>query len=177
VGFLPHALHYLPMASSVIVLKGLTDLARGELYILNDHTDVLLGRSRDCGISYQRFRQWLALSESERRLRDHYNNAVSRKHLTLRADGHNLRLTNLSSCGTLANNILLTQETSYDLRKGSVTIRLGLASELFSAELMDATAAHNAIAQLAPLIDDHRLPGVPDPAEDPTPKQNRVLPK
>jgi pSer/pThr/pTyr-binding forkhead associated (FHA) protein len=165
------------MVSHVVVLKGLSELARGELFILNDNTDVLLGRSRECGISYQRFRPWLALSEADRRLRDHYNNAVSRKHLNLRAEGKMLHLNNLSGCGTMVNNVLLTQETAYDLSKGPLTIRIGLASEIFSAELMEAAVAHTALTQLPPLIEDHRHPGVPDLTEDPTPKKNQALRK
>ena len=157
------------------VLIGLSGLATGEVFKLGPAADVLVGRSRDCQISFQWFHAWLALSEVERRLRDHYNSAVSRKHLRLLTHGSVVTAENLSSTGTMINQIALDGRKSYDLLRGPMLIRLGSAEERFSVELMDEDEADRRIAAL-PVIDQHRLPGVPSPADDPTPMGNPTLP-
>jgi FHA domain len=163
------------MARVVPVLLGLNDLAKGELFKLGTQCDVTMGRSRSCEISYQRFRPWLALSENERQLRDHFNSAVSRIHLRLKTLGSLLTIENLSSTGTKANGEDVVTAKTYDLAALSVTLRLGLASELFRAELMDEIAANAYLATLSAIAEPTRIEGVPDPVEEATPKQNRVL--
>lgn len=159
----------------VPVLSGLSGLATGEVFKLGTAADVLMGRSRECQISFQRFRAWLALSETERRLRDHFNSAVSRKHLRLLTQGSVLTAQNLSSTGTVIDNLALEGSRSYDLAKGPLLLRLGSAEERFRIELMDEAEADRRLAAL-PAIDPHRIPGVPNPAEDPTPLANPTLP-
>jgi FHA domain len=157
------------------VMIGLSGLATGEVFKLGPSADVLMGRSRECQISFQRFRAWLALSEIERRLRDHFNSAVSRKHLRLLTHGSVLTAENLSSTGTLIDNLALEGRRTYDLSTSPVLIRLGSAEERFRIELMDEAEADRRIAAL-PVIDQHRMPGVPSPADDPTPRGNPTLP-
>jgi hypothetical protein len=156
------------------VLIGLSGLATGEVFKLGPAADLLMGRSRECQVSFQRFRAWLALSEIERRLRDHFNSAVSRKHLRLVTHGSLLTLENLSSTGTTVDNQPLEGRNSYDLTRGPVLIRLGNAEERFRVTLMDEGEVDRQLAALPP-IDVHRMPGVPNPAEDPTPMANPTL--
>lgn len=157
------------------VFIGLSGLATGEVFKLGPAADVLVGRSRECQISFQRFHAWLALSEIERRMRDHFNSAVSRKHLRLLTHGSVVTAENLSSTGTVINQIALDGQKSYDLLRGPMLIRLGTAEDRFSVELMDEAEVDRRIAAL-PVIDQHRLPGVPSPADDPTPMGNPTLP-
>lgn len=157
------------------VLVGLSGLATGEVFKLGPAADVLMGRSRECQISFQRFRAWLALSEIERRMRDHFNSAVSRKHLRLITHGTLLTAENLSSTGTMIDNLPLEGRRSYDLATNPLLLRLGSAEERFRLELMDEADADRRIAAL-PAIDQHRMTGVPSPADDPTPMGNPTLP-
>jgi len=157
------------------VIVGLSGLATAEVFKLGPAADLLMGRSRECQISFQRFRAWLALSEIERRLRDHFNSAVSRKHLRLLTHGTVLTAENLSSTGTVIDNVALEGRQSYDLLRGPLLIRLGSAEERFRAELMDEAEVDRRVAAL-PVIDQHRITGVPSPADDPTPMANPTLP-
>jgi hypothetical protein len=157
------------------VLIGLSGLATGEVFKLGPAADVLMGRSRECQISFQRFRAWLALSEIERRLRDHFNSAVSRKHLRLITHGSVLTAENLSSTGTMIDQVALEGRQSYDLTRGHLLVRLGSAEERFRIELLDEVEVDRRIAAL-PAIDLHRMTGVPSPADDPTPMANPTLP-
>ena len=75
------------MANLVAVMIGHRGLAEGEFHQLGPRCDLVLGRSRECQISFQRFRTFLGMSDEERRLRDHYNHAVSRRHLRIVVDG------------------------------------------------------------------------------------------
>ncbi|HEX3134222.1 MAG TPA: FHA domain-containing protein [Planctomycetota bacterium] len=161
--------------AAIPVIIGLSGLATGEVYKLGPAADLVMGRSRECQISFQRFRAWLALSEVERRLRDHFNSAVSRKHLRVLTHGSLLTAENLSSTGTMIDSLALEGRRSYDLAQSPVLIRLGNAEERFRAELMDDAEADRRLAALPP-IDVHRLPGVPSPADDPTPMANPTLP-
>jgi hypothetical protein len=164
------------MVREIPVLRGLNELATGELFKLGTQCDVMMGRSRSCGISYQRFRRWLTLSENERHIRDHFNSAVSRKHLHISTQGSLLTLENFSGTGTKVNGETLITKQTYDLARMKVTLQLGSADEVFRIELMDEGQADAYLATLPPIADPTRLPGVPDPVEEATPKQNRVLP-
>jgi len=157
------------------VIIGLSGLATGEVFKLGPAADLLMGRSRECQISFQRFRAWLALSEIERRLRDHFNSAVSRKHLRLLTHGGVLTAENLSSTGTMIDQVALEGRQSYDLTRGPLLIRLGSAEERFRVELMEEAEVDRRVADL-PVIDQHRMTGVPSPADDPTPMANPTLP-
>ncbi len=161
--------------AAIPVLIGLSGLATGEVFKLGNAADLLMGRSRECQVSFQRFRAWLALSEIERRLRDHYNSAVSRKHLRVLTHGNLLTLENLSSTGTTIDNQPLDGRRTFDLTQAQVLVRLGNAEERFRIQLMDEGDADRQIAALPP-IDLHRIPGVPTPADDPTPMANPTLP-
>lgn len=164
------------MPVPIPVILGLSGLATGEVFKLGLAADVLMGRSRECPISFQHFRAWLALSEIERRMRDHFNSAVSRKHLRLITSGSLLTIENLSSTGSTIDNLPLEGRRSYDLAHGAVVLRLGNAEERFRAEVMDEAEADRRIAALPAIVELHRLTGVPFPVDDPTPKGNPTLP-
>ena len=165
-----------PKAAPIAVITGLSGLATGELFKLGPSADLLMGRSRDCQISFQRFRAWLMLSETDRRMRDHFNSAVSRKHLRLITYGSLLTIEDLSSTGTTVDHLPLEGRRSYDLANGSVVLKLGNAEERFRAELLDEAEADRRLALLPAMGEPHRLTGVPLPADDPTPKGNPILP-
>jgi pSer/pThr/pTyr-binding forkhead associated (FHA) protein len=164
------------MMAPTPVIIGLSGLAIGELFKLGSSADVLMGRSRDCQISFQRFRAWLMLSEIERRMRDHFNSAVSRKHLRLITHGSLLTIEDLSSTGTTVDHLPLQGRRSYDLANGSVVLQLGNAEERFRAELIDEAEVDRRIAALPVIVEQHRMTGVPLLADDPTPKGNPILP-
>jgi hypothetical protein len=164
------------MKNPVAVMIGHRGLAEGEFHLLGPRCDLALGRSRVCEISFQRFRAFLALSEEERRLRDHYNHAVSRRHLRIVVEGTLLRLEDLSSVGSQANGEKLTGVREFDLAKGPVTVRLGQAEEGFEFTLVEADEAQARVAKLGPPAEVHRIPGVPGMADDPTPQAQPALP-
>lgn len=164
------------MPAPIPVIIGLSGLATGEVFKLGPAADVLMGRSRECPISFQHFRAWLALSEIERRMRDHFNSAVSRKHLRLITSGSLLTIENLSSTGTMVDNLPLEGRRTFDLAKGAVVLRLGNAEERFRAELMDEAETDRRITALPVIAETHRLTGVPFPVDDPTPQGNPTLP-
>lgn len=166
------------MANLVAVMIGHRGLAEGEFHLLGPRCTLTLGRSRECEISFQRFRAFLAMSEEERRLRDHYNHAVSRRHLRIAVDGTRLRLEDLSSVGSKANGEKLSGARDFDLIQGPVTATLGQAEEAFEFTLMEYTDAQARLARLGPQAEPHphRMPGVPGMAEDPTPKSHPALP-
>ena len=164
------------MTALVPVLVGLSGLAIDEHFKLGLSADLLVGRSRDCQISFQRFRAWLTLSETERRMRDHFNSAVSRKHLRLITHGSLLTIEDLSSIGTTVDHLPLKGRRSYDLANGSVVLQLGNAEERFRVELLDEAEADRRIAALPVVAEPHRIAGVPLLADDPTPKANPILP-
>jgi hypothetical protein len=165
------------MALPVPVLLGTAGLALGEVFKLGPQADVIIGRSRSCEISFQRFRPWLALSDDEQRMRDQFNSAVSRRHLRVVTSGTLLKLGNLSSAGSRANGEPFSDAREFDLANGPVTIQLGQASELFRAELMDEADVDARIAALPMVREVNLMPGVPDLGEDVTPKGNPVLPE
>ncbi len=165
-----------PLSALIPVLSGLSGLATGELFKLGSSADVLMGRSRDCQISFQRFRAWLMLSETERRMRDHFNSAVSRKHLRLITHGSLLTIEDLSSTGTTVDHLPLQGRRSYNLANGSVVLKLGNAEERFRVELLDEAEADRRLAALPAIVEPHRMTGVPLLVDDPTPKGNPILP-
>ena len=165
-----------PLSAPIAVITGLSGLATGELFKLGPSADLLMGRSRDCQISFQRFRAWLTLSETDRRVRDHFNSAVSRKHLRLITYGSLLTVEDLSSTGTTVDHLPVEGRRSYDLANGSVVLKLGNAEERFRAELLDEAEADRRLALLPAMGEPHRLTGVPQLIDDPTPKGNPILP-
>ena len=164
------------MPPPVPVLLGTAGLALGEVFKLGPQADVIIGRSRGCEISFQRFRPWLALSDDERRMRDQFNSAVSRRHLRVVTSGTLLKLGNLSAAGSRANGEAFSDAREFDLALCPVTIQLGQASEIFRAELMDEADVNALIAALPVIREVNLMPGVPDFGEDATPRGNPVLP-
>jgi hypothetical protein len=164
------------MAHPIPVLCGLSGLADGEVFKLGPAADVLMGRSRECGISFQRLRAWLILSDMEQRVRDHFNSAVSRKHLRLTTRGSLLTIENISSTGTTLDGEPLIGSRTVDLAQAPVVLRLGTAPESFRAELMDEAEADRLIAALPVVAEPTRRVGVPEPVEAPTPLGNPTLP-
>lgn len=164
------------MPTLVPVMLGTAGLALGEVFKLGPQADLIIGRSRGCEISFQRFRPYLALSDSEQRIRDQFNSAVSRRHLRVVTSGTVLKLGNLSSAGCRANGEAFSDTREFDLALSPVTIQLGQSSELFRAELLDESAVDALIAALPVIREVNLMPGVPDFGEDATPRGNPILP-
>ncbi len=168
------------MAELIPVLIGTKGLAEGEVYPLPVGGELVLGRSRLCSVSFQRFRRFLSLSPDEQKLRDSYNSAVSRRHLLIRPTGVGARVTleNLSKGGSWCDDQRFDGIREVDLSQRAVVLRLGQAVETFQLTLLDRAAVEGLLARLgAPrLAPPAPQPGVPDPVEDPTPQQNLVPP-
>jgi hypothetical protein len=167
------------MADLIPVLIGTKGLAEGEVFPLPSGGELVLGRSRLCSVSFQRFRRFLSLSADEQKLRDSYNSAVSRRHLLIRATGVGAKVTleNLSKGGSWCDDQRFDGIREVDLAKRAVVLRLGQAVETFQLSLLDRVAAEGLLAKLGtPRPLPAPQPGVPDPVEDPTPQQNLVPP-
>jgi hypothetical protein len=167
------------MADLIPVLVGIKGLAEGEIYPLPSGGELVLGRSRLCSVSYQRFRRFLSLSPDEQKLRDSYNSAVSRRHLLIRATGVGAKVTleNLSKGGSWCDDQRFDGLREVDLAQRGVVLRLGQAVETFQLALLDRVAIEAQLARLGtPRQPPAPLPGVPDPVEDPTPEQNQAQP-
>jgi len=163
------------MSEMIPVLIGTKGLAEGEVFPLGLAGELVLGRSRSCSVSFQRFRRYVSLPPGEQMLRDSYNAAVSRRHLVLRSTGATVTLENLSAGGSWCNDERFTTTLVVDLTKGAVVLRLGLAAEAFQLTLLDQGVVAGLVARLSALRPlPAPLPGVPDPVEDPTPQQNPV---
>jgi hypothetical protein len=163
------------MSELIPVLIGTKGLAEGEVFPLGLDGELVVGRSRGCSVSFQRFRRFLSLPPGEQALRDSYNSAVSRRHLVLRSHGMLVTLENLSRGGSWCDDKPFSTTIEVDLSKKAVVLRLGQASETFQLALLDRTAVNALVAKLGSLRPPPApLPGVPDPVEDPTPQQNLV---
>jgi hypothetical protein len=167
------------MSDLIPVLIGTHGLADGEVFMLGDHADLVIGRSRSCEVSFQRFRRFLGLSPSEQKLRDSYNAAVSRRHLRIRTVGTKAILENLSSGGSFCNDARFDTVHEVDLANGPVSLRLGQASEVFKLTLLARANVEAMLAQQPKQPGTGSFakpqPGVPDPVEDPTPRENPEL--
>jgi hypothetical protein len=168
------------MADLIPVLIGTKGLADGEVYPLPSAGELVLGRSRLCSVSFQRFRRFLSLSADEQKLRDSYNSAVSRRHLLIRATGVGRRVTleNLSKGGSWCDDQRFDGLREVDLAQRAVVLRLGQAVETFQLTLLDRAAVAALLARLGTPLPPLPAPqpGVPDPVEDPTPEQNQAQP-
>jgi hypothetical protein len=163
------------MSELIPVLLGTKGLAEGEIFPLGLEGELVVGRSRSCSVSFQRFRRFLNLPPSEQALRDSYNSAVSRRHLVLRSRGTVITLENLSKGGSWCDDKPFSGLLEIDLSKKAVLLRLGQASETFQLTLLDKSTVDSLISHLgSPRPVPVPLPGVPDPVEDPTPQQNLV---
>lgn len=167
------------MSDLIPVLIGTHGLADGEVFMLGDHADLVIGRSRSCEVSFQRFRRFLGLTPSEQKLRDSYNAAVSRRHLRIRTVGTRAILENLSSGGSFCNDARFDAVHEVDLAKGPVSLRLGQASEVFKLTLLARASVETMLAQQPQQPGTASFtkpqPGVPDPVEDPTPRATPEL--
>ncbi len=166
------------MTDLIPVLLGTKGLAEGEVFALPAAGELVLGRSRQCSVSFQRFRRFLNLSADEQKLRDSYNSAVSRRHLLIRpVGGSTVVLENLSKGGSWIDEQRFDGIREVDLAQRAVTVRLGQAVETFQLTLLERVAVEVLLAKLgSPRPAPVPLPGVPDPVEDPTPQQNLVPP-
>jgi ferredoxin len=109
----------------LVVLIGLTDIAAGEIHLLGPCADVVIGRSRACDISTQRFHRYLGMSAEQRLQRRNQDHAISRRHLRITSDGSWIRLENLSLQGTYCAGQRFDRVLEIDLALASVELRLG----------------------------------------------------
>ncbi len=112
------------MAEQVPVLIGTAGMAEGEVYVLPEGIDVVIGRSRGCPISLRRTANYLRASPTVRD-NDHDFNTVSRRHVRLFLAAGKADVEDLSSNGTFIAGEPLTGRTTVDLTQGACPLRLG----------------------------------------------------
>jgi len=159
------------MSDLVPVLLGTGGLCHGEVFVFEGYADVVIGRSRACDVSFQRFHRFLALTEAERLECSFLEGAVSRHHLRMQVRGTVLRIENLSTSGTYVvwklNNGMVRRARleigvapdwveEIDLTHGPVELRLGNAVETFRIGLQERAEALNLLAAVAPIVEPER---------------------
>lgn len=117
------------MAEKVPVLLGVAGLVDGEVYLLSDGVEVVLGRSRSCPISLRRAANYLRASPASRD-NDHDFNTVSRRHLRLTVRSALAEIEDISSNGSFCNGEAMTGPMRIDLSLGPCQIRLGTREKL-----------------------------------------------
>jgi len=125
------------MGAQIPIMIGKGGIADAEVFVLGDSANVLVGRSRTCEISYQRFEYFVALPDAKRKEIDQQNNAVGRQHLRVQTQGVKLRLENLGAAGSYCNDLHFTGVHEIDLGAAAVILRLGRAAEAFEVKLVD----------------------------------------
>ncbi len=168
------------MTQLIPVLTCAGGLGDGEFFVLGDRADVVIGRSRTCDISFQRFRKFLALPEMERKQRDDFNSAVSRRHLRIIISGSKVTAENLSSAGSFCNEVRFDSTREHDLKDGPLQLRLGQAEEKFKISLLTPEQVEALVAPTQMPMGrgrgEPRTDNLPLPfAEDPTPAANPAL--
>jgi pSer/pThr/pTyr-binding forkhead associated (FHA) protein len=109
-------------------------MADGEVFLLADGIEVVVGRSRSCPISLRRTANYLRASPAARD-NDHDFNTVSRRHVRILVTGTKVDLEDLSSNGTFVANEVLSGRMTIDLAEGPCSIRLG-TRERFDLQLV-----------------------------------------
>jgi pSer/pThr/pTyr-binding forkhead associated (FHA) protein len=122
------------MADSVPVLIGTAGMVLGECFILNNGSDLVVGRSRSCDISLRRANGYLKAA-SEARDSDHEFNTVSRRHVRIQVTNTVIKISDLSTNGTFCNDEPVQQSKEVDVSKGTYTLRLG-TREAFQITLL-----------------------------------------
>lgn len=122
------------MADRVPVLIGTAGIVAGECFVLNDGSDLVIGRSRSCDISLRRMPQYLKAPAAERDA-DHDLNTVSRRHVRLQVHDARVRVQDLSSNGTWCDDRAVAEPREVDLSAGGCTLRLG-TRETFRLEML-----------------------------------------
>ena len=112
------------MAEQVAVLIGTAGMAEGEIYLLQEGVELVVGRSRGCSISLRRTANYLRASPAVRD-NDHDFNTVSRRHLRLFVAAGKADLEDLSSNGSFIAGEQLSGRTTVDLANGPYSLRLG----------------------------------------------------
>ncbi len=133
------------MGTIVPVLIGAEGLSAGEPFVLSYDAPVTIGRSRECEVSMQKLRQYLALSDAERAACKQIN-SVSRKHLRLTVSGTIARLENLSPNGSWCDEARFDQAKAVDLAHGQVVVRVS-ATESFALMLIETQELERLIAK------------------------------
>lgn len=112
------------MPEQVAVLIGTAGMAEGEVYLLAEGIEVVIGRSRACPVSLRRAANYLRASPTVRD-NDHDFNTVSRRHLRIFVAAGKADIEDLSSNGTYIGGEPLTGRTTVDLNQGPCGLRLG----------------------------------------------------
>ena len=112
------------MAEQVAALIGTAGMAEGEVYVLAEGIEVVIGRSRGCPVSLRRAANYLRASPTVRD-NDHDFNTVSRRHLRIFVAAGKADIEDLSSNGTYIAGEPLTGRTTIDLNQGPCALRLG----------------------------------------------------
>lgn len=112
------------MSTLIPVLFGSAGLVTGETFILPEATEVVIGRSRSCPISFRRLPNYLRANPAIRD-NDHDFNTVSRRHLRLTVSDGVASIEDLSTNGSFFNGESITQPLTIDLNRGPCTLRLG----------------------------------------------------
>ncbi len=124
----------MPETDQVAVLLGTTGMADGEIFVLPEGVEVIIGRSRGCAVSLRRANNYLRASPVVRD-NDHDFNTVSRRHVRLFVATGKADIEDLSSNGTFIGGEALTGRTTVDLNVGPCSLRLG-TRERFDLMLM-----------------------------------------
>ena len=122
------------MSELVPALIGSAGMADGEVYVLADGIEVVIGRSRSCPISLRRTANYLRASPTARD-NDHDFNTVSRRHVRVLVTGTKVDLEDLSSNGTFVGSETLSGRMTVDLSEGPCSVRLG-TRERFDLQLV-----------------------------------------
>lgn len=122
------------MSDHVPVLIGTAGMAEGEIYLLAEGVEVIIGRSRSCAVSLRRTANYLRTSVAVRD-NDHDFNTVSRRHVRLFIAADKADIEDLSANGTFIAGDQLTGRTTVDLTTGPCSLRLG-TRERFDLQLL-----------------------------------------
>jgi pSer/pThr/pTyr-binding forkhead associated (FHA) protein len=122
------------MSDHVPVLIGTAGMAEGEIYLLAEGVEVIIGRSRSCPVSLRRTANYLRTSVAVRD-NDHDFNTVSRRHVRLFIAADKADIEDLSANGTFIAGEQLAGRTTVDLATGPCSLRLG-TRERFDLQLL-----------------------------------------
>lgn len=119
------------MPAMIPVLFCSQGLAEDEFFVLGDGATITIGRSRTCDVSIQRFRKYLAMSESEQVACDGASK-ISRMHMRVTIRGTMIIAENLSPAGSWCNGTHFTKTVEHDYSKSTIVLRLGPSPETFT---------------------------------------------
>ncbi len=107
-----------------LTLKGIKGIADGEVFYVNYGQIVTVGRSRECDISFRRFKKFKDLPKEKEDNEGLVS--VSRKHLRIAFyNSQCVELKDLSSNGSFLNNEQIKKKIIDDIKEKTYEIRLG----------------------------------------------------